>query len=105
MASLSLACNDALHSASPEHTAVDPPPIIPPLRCTHASRSTTSTQARTLGVGRGVLVLGVPVNSRAAAAGLRPTVRRADGSISLGDVIIAIDETAVCAAAPAATHA
>jgi len=52
-------------------------------------------QARTLGVGRGVLVLGVPVNSRAAAAGLRPTVRRADGSISLGDVIIAIDETAV----------
>jgi len=46
-------------------------------------------------VGRGVLVLGVPESSRAAAAGLRPTIRRPDGSISLGDVIIALDDARV----------
>ncbi len=43
----------------------------------------------------GVLVLAVEENSPAAAAGLRPTVRNADGSITLGDVIQKIDEDVI----------
>mmetsp|Transcript_4748 Transcript_4748/g.15580 ORF Transcript_4748/g.15580 Transcript_4748/m.15580 type:complete len:202 (-) Transcript_4748:174-779(-) len=89
-------------AASTPPTAIPAPPQVPAilkygkvLRPAIGISLIGPAQARTLGVGRGVLVLGVPVNSRAAAAGLRPTVRRADGSISLGDVIIAIDETAV----------
>mmetsp|Transcript_49315 Transcript_49315/g.158748 ORF Transcript_49315/g.158748 Transcript_49315/m.158748 type:complete len:420 (+) Transcript_49315:79-1338(+) len=54
-----------------------------------------AAQARALGVARGVLVLGVPDNSAAAKAGLRPTFRLADGTVSLGDVIVQIDAAPV----------
>lgn len=50
-----------------------------------------SSQARALGVLKGVLVLDVPDGSPAKRAGLRGTSKQTFGSINLGDVIIAID--------------
>lgn len=48
-----------------------------------------SGQARSLGVGRGVLVLDVPPRSPAEKAGLRGTYRVPSGEVVLGDVITA----------------
>ncbi len=52
-------------------------------------------QARQLGIRRGVLVLEVIEDGPASRAGVRPTLRDPDGSITLGDVIISIDEKPV----------
>lgn len=40
---------------------------------------------------KGVLVLVVPRNSPAAKAGMRPTIRDAQGRVTLGDVIVGLD--------------
>jgi S1-C subfamily serine protease len=40
---------------------------------------------------KGALVLGVPPGSAAAEAGFKPTVRDANGRITFGDIIVAID--------------
>lgn len=48
-------------------------------------------QAAQIGITRGVLVLETIDGGPAHTAGMRPTVRNDDGSIRLGDVIIAID--------------
>lgn len=50
-----------------------------------------SSQARSLGIDTGVLVLDVPAGSPADKAGMRGTSRSAFGGIELGDVIVAID--------------
>jgi Trypsin-like serine proteases, typically periplasmic, contain C-terminal PDZ domain len=49
------------------------------------------SQARALGVQRGVLVITVPPGSNAEKAGLRGSFRTEDGRISLGDVITAVN--------------
>jgi len=54
-----------------------------------------SSQARALGIAKGVLVLDVPKDSVASAAGLRGTNRSQMGYIELGDIIIAIDDDAI----------
>lgn len=54
-----------------------------------------SSQARALGIERGVLVLDVPVGSEAEKAGLKGTSRMTFGSIELGDIIIGIDNDEV----------
>ncbi|PXF43504.1 Protease Do-like 1, chloroplastic [Gracilariopsis chorda] len=54
-----------------------------------------SSQARALGIERGVLVLDVPSGSQAEKAGLRGTSRMTFGSIELGDIIIGIDSDEV----------
>lgn len=46
-----------------------------------------SKQARSLGIGSGVLVLDVPPGSPAAKAGLRGTRRTEAGLVELGDII------------------
>ena len=51
-----------------------------------------STQARALGVSKGVLVLDVPQGSSAAKAGLRGTRRTESGLIEIGDIIIKIED-------------
>lgn len=51
-----------------------------------------ASQAKLLGVSRGVLVLFAPEGSPAAAAGIRGTSKGPDGSINLGDTIVAIDD-------------
>jgi S1-C subfamily serine protease len=43
----------------------------------------------------GVLILDVAPRSTAAAAGLRPTRRTAYGQLILGDIVVAIDDTAI----------
>ena len=40
---------------------------------------------------RGVLVLNVSPNSGAEAAGIRPTRHQSNGSVDLGDIIVAVD--------------
>ena len=52
-------------------------------------------QARSLGVGRGVLVLDVPKGSAASKAGLQGSYRRDDGGVVLGDVITGINGDSV----------
>lgn len=54
-----------------------------------------SSQARALGIEKGVLVLDVPEGSAAEKAGLRGTSRMTFGSIELGDIIIGIDDESV----------
>lgn len=54
-----------------------------------------SSQARALGIEKGVLVLDVPEGSAAEKAGLRGTSRQTFGSIVLGDIIIGIDDDQV----------
>lgn len=54
-----------------------------------------SSQARFLGVNRGILILNVPDGSPASKAGLRGTTRASDGNIVLGDIIVAIDNDPV----------
>ncbi len=49
------------------------------------------SQSRQLGIARGVLVLETIEGGPAAAAGIRPTTRSEDGTLTLGDVIISID--------------
>lgn len=51
-----------------------------------------SSQARSLGIETGVLILDVPEGSEAERAGLRGTSRMTFGSIELGDVITGIDD-------------
>ena len=50
-----------------------------------------TSQARALGIERGVLVLDVPQGSPADQAGMRGTSRSSFGSIELGDIILDID--------------
>mmetsp|Transcript_4953 Transcript_4953/g.8596 ORF Transcript_4953/g.8596 Transcript_4953/m.8596 type:complete len:448 (-) Transcript_4953:30-1373(-) len=50
-----------------------------------------SSQARALGIQKGVLVLDVPSGSRAEKAGLKGTSRTGFSSFELGDVIVAVD--------------
>jgi S1-C subfamily serine protease len=46
--------------------------------------------ARRIGV-QGVIIRGMPADSAAARAGLRPTRRDASGNIALGDVVVGVD--------------
>lgn len=50
-----------------------------------------SSQARALGIDKGVLVLDVPRGSPGQQAGMRGTTRSALGLIQLGDIIVQID--------------
>ena len=54
-----------------------------------------TSQARALGIERGVLVLDVPRGSPADAAGMRGTSRSSFNSIVLGDIILDIDGSPV----------
>lgn len=54
-----------------------------------------SSQARALGVLKGVLVLDVPEGSAAELAGIRGTSRQTFGALVIGDVIIGVDEDEV----------
>jgi S1-C subfamily serine protease len=54
-----------------------------------------SSQAKALGITRGILVLDVPVNSPAYKAGLRGTRRSDSGLIELGDIIVKVADTAI----------
>lgn len=54
-----------------------------------------SSQARALGIEKGVLILDVPEGSLAEKAGLRGTQRMTFGSIELGDIIVGLDELAI----------
>lgn len=54
-----------------------------------------SAQARTLGIDRGVLVLEVPPNSPAAQAGMRGTTRSQTGDITIGDILMKIDDNGI----------
>eukprot|EP00980_Cylindrotheca_fusiformis_P021170 scaffold8136_cov127-Cylindrotheca_fusiformis.AAC.10 len=54
-----------------------------------------SKQARTLGIGRGVLVLDVPAGSPAAKAGLKGTRRTETGLIEIGDIIVKVGSTVI----------
>jgi len=51
-----------------------------------------SAQASALGISKGVLVLDVPKDSPASAAGMRGTTRSTRGFVDLGDIILAIDD-------------
>ena len=51
-----------------------------------------SSQAQVFGITKGVLVLEVPAGSQAELAGLRKTYRDQSGAISIGDIIIGIDD-------------
>eukprot|EP00607_Mallomonas_marina_P008326 CAMPEP_0182418326 /NCGR_PEP_ID=MMETSP1167-20130531/2789_1 /TAXON_ID=2988 /ORGANISM="Mallomonas Sp, Strain CCMP3275" /LENGTH=333 /DNA_ID=CAMNT_0024592485 /DNA_START=487 /DNA_END=1488 /DNA_ORIENTATION=+ len=51
-----------------------------------------SSQARVLGIDKGVLVLDVPSGSPGSRAGLKGTTSTSAGGISLGDIIIGIDD-------------
>lgn len=46
---------------------------------------------KSLGLPDGVIVVGTVPGSPAAAAGIRPFARTADGSLAVGDVITAVD--------------
>ncbi|MFU8829598.1 MAG: S1C family serine protease, partial [Phycisphaerales bacterium] len=52
-------------------------------------------QAARIGIARGVLILETLEDGPAARANLRPTIRNEDGSLRLGDVLIAIDNKPV----------
>ena len=54
-----------------------------------------TSQAKLLGIDRGVLVLFAPEGSPAIEAGIRGTTKGAGGSIILGDVIIGVDDTEI----------
>jgi len=54
-----------------------------------------SSQARALGIDRGVLVLDVPEGSPAFKAGLHGTLRSGAGSVEFGDVIIQLDDATI----------
>jgi S1-C subfamily serine protease len=51
-----------------------------------------SSQARTLGITKGVLVLDVPPNSAAEKAGMKGTRRTESGLIEIGDIIVQIED-------------
>jgi S1-C subfamily serine protease len=51
--------------------------------------------AQSLGVQKGILVLGVPENSPAAVAGIKATTRNDDGSVSLGDIIVGMNSDVI----------
>jgi S1-C subfamily serine protease len=61
-----------------------------PVRPSLGVQVATDQLARQLGQ-KGVLIVNVQADSPAARAGLRGTVRTADGDIQLGDVVVAID--------------
>lgn len=54
-----------------------------------------SSQAKALGISKGVLVLDVPPNSPAAKAGMKGTRRTESGLIDIGDIIIKIEDCEV----------
>ena len=58
-----------------------------------------TSQARILGIEQGVLVLDVPPNSPASKAGLQGTSTDRYGVVSLGDIIIAVDDDQVASEA------
>jgi len=51
-----------------------------------------SKQASALGIGRGVLVLDVPIGSPASKAGLKGTKRTETGLVEIGDIIVQVGE-------------
>ncbi len=54
-----------------------------------------SSQARLLGVEKGILVLDSPEMSPAGKAGIRGTSRGLEGDLILGDIIVGVDDTPV----------
>jgi len=54
-----------------------------------------SSQARALGINKGVLVLAVPSSSEATAGGLRGTSRNSKGLLELGDVIVQMNDSVI----------
>eukprot|EP00596_Hydrurales_sp_CCMP1899_P006852 CAMPEP_0119037690 /NCGR_PEP_ID=MMETSP1177-20130426/6187_1 /TAXON_ID=2985 /ORGANISM="Ochromonas sp, Strain CCMP1899" /LENGTH=392 /DNA_ID=CAMNT_0006999307 /DNA_START=382 /DNA_END=1560 /DNA_ORIENTATION=+ len=54
-----------------------------------------SSQAKNLGITKGMLVLDAPEGSPAKAAGLRGTSRLSQGGIELGDIIVGLDSDKV----------
>ena len=54
-----------------------------------------SSQARLLGIEKGILVLDSPKNSPAGQAGIRGTSRGPDGGLVLGDIIVGVDDAPV----------
>lgn len=51
-----------------------------------------SSQARLLGIDKGILVLQSPGSSPAGLAGIRGTSRAVNGDIQLGDIIVGVDD-------------
>lgn len=54
-----------------------------------------SSQAKVLGIESGVLVLDVPKGTPGFKAGIRPTTSSRTGDVTLGDIIIAIDNNKI----------
>jgi len=54
-----------------------------------------SKQASALGIGRGVLVLDVPINSPASKAGLKGTKRTETGLVEIGDIIVQVGDVMI----------
>lgn len=54
-----------------------------------------SSQAKTLGISQGILVLDAPIDSPAAVAGVIGTRRTSQGDIVLGDIIIGMDSDVI----------
>lgn len=55
----------------------------------------SSSQSQLLGINKGILILDINDNSNAKKSGLKGTVRRSNGDILLGDIIIAVDNDEV----------
>jgi S1-C subfamily serine protease len=54
-----------------------------------------SSQARLLGIDKGILVLQSPATSPAGQAGIRGTSRTESGDLQLGDIITGVDEKSI----------
>jgi S1-C subfamily serine protease len=54
-----------------------------------------ASQAKLLGINNGILIMDITSQSAAEKAGLRPTIRGNRGDISLGDIILSIDQQTI----------